>query len=89
MARTIEESFFLWMPSTGLSSMVSTSLAWTVSTRESVRPRLGARGGDVDFVADEADEIDLRVGGQRPFDAFDDYPATVVATHDIHCDTHK
>ena len=29
------------------------------------------------------------VGFERQFDAFDDDSATVVATHDIHCDSHK
>ena len=29
------------------------------------------------------------VGLQGPLDAFDDDPAAVVATHDIHCDAHK
>lgn len=26
---------------------------------------------------------------QRAFDAFDDNPATGIATHDIHCNSHK
>ena len=49
------------------------------------------RQGGVDFslVADEKNARRCPVRLQGAFDAFDDDPATVVAAHDIHCDSHK
>jgi hypothetical protein len=44
---------------------------------------------DVGPVADQVEGRDSSVGLQRPFGAFNDDPAAVVATHDIHCDSHK
>ena len=53
--------------------------------------KAAGRQGGVDFglVADEVEGGDFLVGLQRPFGACDDDPATVVATHDIHCDSHR
>ena len=44
---------------------------------------------DFGLVADEVEGVMARIGFECPFGAFDDDPATVVATHDIHCDSHK
>ena len=69
--------------------MVRTSLAWTTSTRRSCRWICSHGGADFGFVADEKQGGDGAVCVECLFDAFDDDPATVVATHDIHCDSHK
>jgi hypothetical protein len=44
----------------------------------------------VDFVlvADQEKRLDIFVGLKRQLCARDDNPATVVAAHDIHCDSH-
>ena len=50
----------------------------------------GSQSGlDILLLADQKYGANFRVGGERTFDAFDDNPATVVATHDIHCNSHK
>ena len=50
---------------------------------------LGQSGVDFASMADEIESGDLWIGLQSPIGAFDHNPATVVATHDIHCDSHK
>ena len=52
-------------------------------------PALGQGGVDFTSVADQVEGGDSLVSLQSPLDAFDDHPATVVATHDIHCDSHR
>ena len=51
----------------------------------------GVLAGRLDRVlmADQENGGNARVGFQRAFDSFNDDPATVVATHDIHCDSHR
>jgi hypothetical protein len=51
----------------------------------------GALEGGLDFglLADEMKLGDERVGLQRQLDPIDDDPASMVATHDIHDDSHK
>jgi hypothetical protein len=44
---------------------------------------------DVGLVADKEEGGNFIVAFQRPFGAGNDDPATVVATHDIHCDSHS
>jgi hypothetical protein len=46
-------------------------------------------GMDFGFVADEIQGGDLLIGLEGAFGAFNDHTAPVVATHDIHCDSHK
>ena len=46
-------------------------------------------GMDVRLVADEIKGGDFFAGLQRQFGAGNDDPATVVAAHDIHCDSHR
>ena len=46
-------------------------------------------GLDLGLSADEVEFGDVRVGLQRQFDAIDDDFDSVVATHDIHDDSHK
>jgi hypothetical protein len=41
------------------------------------------------LVADEVNGSEVFVGFESSFDSFDDHFATVVATHDIHCDAHS
>src|ERR1041385_303818 len=41
------------------------------------------------FVADEVEGADFVAGLECAFGAFDDDPTTVVATHDIHCNSHN
>ena len=50
---------------------------------------LWQRGVDLTSVADEVESGNFRVGLQRSLCAFDYDPAAVVATHDIHCNSHK
>ena len=85
----MEESFFLRSAMAGLSSIFTTSLAWMTRTRWSRKPRSRQGGVDFGLVADEVKGGDFVVAFQRPFGAGDDDPATVVATHDIHCDSHS
>ena len=49
------------------------------------------RQGGVDFglIADQKKGGDFLVVLQRPLDAFDDDSASVVAAHDIHCNSHR
>ena len=49
----------------------------------------GQSGVDFGLVADQVEGGDVFVVLQRPFDAGNDDPATVVAAHDIHCDSHR
>ncbi len=49
----------------------------------------GKRRVDRGFVSDEVKSGDFFVGLKCPLGAFDDDPAAVVTTHDIHCDSHK
>ena len=53
--------------------------------------KAATRQSGVNFggIADQEEGGDLLVGLESPVGAFDDDPATVVATHDIHCDSHK
>ena len=53
--------------------------------------KAACRQGGVDFglVADQVKGGDFLVVFQRPLDAGDDDTATVVAAHDIHCDSHR
>ena len=44
---------------------------------------------DLGLVPDQVKGCDLLVSLEGPFGAFDDDPASVVATHDIHCNSHK
>ena len=85
----MEQSFFLRSAAAGLSAMVRTSLAWTTRTRWSRKPRAGRAAWISASVADQVKGGDSRVGLQRPLGALDDDPAAVVATHDIHCDSHN
>jgi hypothetical protein len=48
-----------------------------------------AGGADFGFIADEQDLADGRISFECAFDAFDNDRATVVATHDIHCNSHN
>ena len=48
-----------------------------------------AGGAGFRFVADEEHLADGRISFEGLFDAFDDDCATVVATHDIHCNSHR
>ena len=50
---------------------------------------LRERGVDLSPVADQVESGDSSIRLERAFGAFDDDPASVVATHDIHCDSHK
>ena len=47
------------------------------------------RGVDVGLVADQVNGGDFFVVFQRLLGAGNDNAATVVAAHDIHCDSHK
>ena len=49
----------------------------------------GQGGVDVRAVADQEEGGDLFAGLQGAHGAFNDDAAAVVATHDIHCDSHK
>ena len=89
-ARTIEQSFFLRTASSGLSSMVMTSEAWTNpdasvmaagAFRGRLRSRSAARPG--------CSSVMCGYGLQRELDPINDDPGAVVATHDIHSDAHK
>src|SRR5581483_5226526 len=51
--------------------------------------RFAARGLDFGFPAHEKNRGDGFVRFECLFDAVDDDRATVVATHDIHCDSHN
>src|ERR1035438_3447378 len=53
------------------------------------KPALGQGGMDFAAVADQIESRNSLVGLQGPFGALDDHSASVVATHDIHCDSHK
>ena len=50
---------------------------------------LGQGGVDLAPIADEVQGGNLRIGLQSPLGALNHDPATVVAPHDIHCDSHK
>ena len=52
------------------------------------KPALGQGGMDFASIADQVKSADALVGLERPLRAFDDHPAAVVATHDIHCNSH-
>ena len=49
----------------------------------------GHRRPDLCFVTHEAKPGDFVAGVERDFDALDDNLTAVVATHDIHYDSHK
>jgi hypothetical protein len=53
------------------------------------KPALGQGGVDFAPIADQVEGGNPLVGLQGPLGALDDHPASVVATHDIHCDSHK
>ncbi len=88
-ARAMEESFFLRSALTGLSSISTTSLAWMTAHAMVAKTAFRQRGVDVRLVADEIKGGDFFVGLQRQLGARDHDPATVVAAHDIHCDSHR
>jgi len=50
---------------------------------------LGQGGVDLAAIADEVESRDLRIGLERPQGPLDHDSATVVAPHDIHCDSHN
>jgi hypothetical protein len=59
-----------------------------------VKPGIGALsasklGLDLGFQPDEVQLRNVRVGLERLFDTIDDDRDSVVATHDIHDDSHK
>jgi hypothetical protein len=49
----------------------------------------GQGGMDLGFLPNQKQGRDPVVGLNRPEGAFDDDSATVIATHDIHCDAHR
>jgi hypothetical protein len=55
----------------------------------STEPARGQGGMDFRLVTHQVKRADLFVGLECPLGPLDDHPATVVATHDIHCDSHK
>ena len=88
-ARTIEQSFFLRKPSTGLSSMVRNSEAWTTRTRDRRKPRLGQDSPDRLVWPTRKELGDLVRWTRAPLGALDHDPGAMVAAHDIHRDAHK
>jgi hypothetical protein len=50
---------------------------------------LGQGGMDFTPIANQIEGGNSLVGLQGPLGTLDDHPASVVATHDIHCDSHK
>ncbi len=58
---------------------------------DAIIPQTRCADGSLNFVllANQMERADLLVSFERAFDAFDDNPAAVVATHDIHYDSHK
>jgi GTP cyclohydrolase II len=48
----------------------------------------GQRSVNFSFVADEVKSGDVFVSLKCPFGAFDDDATTMIATHDIHCNSH-
>ena len=89
MARTIEESFFFRNAFQRL--VVHRQHFAGVENFDAgiAEPRLLAGGIDFSLIANEINRGDGPVCIECLFDAFDDDPATVVATHDIHCNSHK
>src|ERR1019366_10387971 len=53
------------------------------------KPSLGQGGVDFAPIANQVKGGNPLIGLQSPLGALDDHPAAVVATHDIHCDSHK
>ena len=49
----------------------------------------GQGGMNVSLIADKVEGGNFIIAFQRPFGTGNDDPATVVATHDIHCDSHS
>ena len=49
----------------------------------------GQGGMDIAPITDEVKGADFFISLKCALGSFDDDPATVVATHDIHCDSHK
>ena len=85
MARTIEESFFC-----GAAGLVLHRQHFAgVDDLDAVIGRMFA-GLLVSASGPTKKRVRI-VGSAREclFDAFDDDPATVVATHDIHCNSHR
>ncbi len=52
------------------------------------KPALRQSGVYLASVADQEKGSDPLFGLQSPLDALNDHPAAVVATHDIHCNSH-
>jgi len=83
------ESFFLRMPSRGLSSIVRTSVAMDDLNARVRQAGTGKFRLDVRLITDQQRLRDAEIPWRAPVSVFDDDRTPVVATHDIHCESHK